>query len=197
MRTTSTLLASVLLLTGTVRAAVTGAENIIKQRAKELVDQNNVRQGVAPPTQQPSPPSGTAAKSTPGASSAALAQFQTSLASIKMAVPVTDPQKQKLTQALIAVAQAVKPTTALATQFIEELTSALVENPLSSSSRSRLVQELDAVLNPGKYPQAKLDGIFADVQAIFQENGLARQKAVVIAEHVKALSADIQKGGAK
>jgi hypothetical protein len=51
------------------------------------------------------------------------------------------------------------------------------------------------VLNPGKYPQAKLDGIFADIQAIFQENGLGRNKAVVIADDVKAISAEIQKGG--
>ena len=186
-----------MLLTGTARAAITGAENIIRQRAKELVDQNNVRQGVAPPTQQPSPPSGTAAKSTPAASSAALTQFQTSLASIKLAVPVTGPQKQKLTQELIAAAQAAKPTPVVATKLIEDLTAALVENPLPSSSRGRLVQELDAVLNPGKYPQAKLDGIIADVQAIFQDNGLVRQKAVVIADDVKALSADIKKGGAQ
>ena len=58
------------------------------------------------------------------------------------------------------------------------------------------MQELDAVLNPAKYPQAKLEGIIRDVQAIFQENGLARMKAVAIADDVKAIAAEIQKGGA-
>ena len=75
--------------------------------------------------------------------------------------------------------------------------AAFAEKPLPGTSRARLTQELDAVLNPAKYPQAKLDGIFADVQAIFQENGLSRLKAVAIADDVKAISAEIQKGGAK
>ena len=34
-----------------------GADIIIRERAKELRNQNNVRQGVAPPTQQPQAPS--------------------------------------------------------------------------------------------------------------------------------------------
>ena len=50
------------------------------------------------------------------------------------------------------------------------------------------------MLNPSKYPQAKLDGILRDVQAIFQENGLARMKAMAIADDVKAISASIQRG---
>jgi hypothetical protein len=187
-------LAMLALLTGSALAAVTGVENIIKQRAKELSDQNNVRQGVTPPTQAPAPP---VAAPKPAAASPALTQFQTSLAAIKMGTVLTDQQKQKLTQELTAVAQGAKPTTAVAAKLIEDLTAALVENPLPSSSRAKLVQELDAVLNPGKYPQAKYDAIFADVQAIFQANGLMRPKAVEIADNVKALSADIQKGGAK
>ena len=56
-----------------------------------------------------------------------------------------------------------------------------------------VVQELDAVLNPIKYPGAKLDGILADVQAIFQENGLQREKAVAISNHVKALAAEARR----
>jgi hypothetical protein len=57
--------------------------------------------------------------------------------------------------------------------------------------------ELDAVFNPARYPQAKPEGIFKDIQAMFQENGLAHAKAVAIAEDVKAVSAEIQAGGAK
>ena len=51
------------------------------------------------------------------------------------------------------------------------------------------------MLNPAKYPMAKLDGILRDIQAIFQENGLARMKALAIADDVKAIAAEIQKGG--
>jgi len=182
------------LLAGSSIAAPTGAANIIKERAKELNNQNNARQGVTPPAQPAAP---AATPQSPAAPSAALTQFQNDLAAIKASTAVTEQQKQKLTLDLLAVAQGVKPSQATAAKLIEDLTAALVDKPLSAASRGRLVQELDAVLNPGKYPQAKLDGIFADVQAIFQENGLGRNQAVVIGDGVKALSADIQKGGAK
>jgi hypothetical protein len=92
--------------------------------------------------------------------------------------------------------QGPKPSRAALTKLTDDLTAAFAEKPLSPTSRARLVQELDAVFNPGKYPSAKLDGIFADIQAIFQENGLSRNKAVAIADDVKAISAEIQKGGA-
>jgi hypothetical protein len=186
----------VVLLAGSAFAAVTGAQNIIKQRAKELSDQNNVRQGVTPPTQPATQPAA-APKSAAAAPSAALTQFQTELAAIKAGTAVSEQQKQKLTSALLAVAQGVKPSQAGVAKFIEDVVAASVDKPLSPESRARLAQELDAVFNPGKYPQAKLDGIFTDVQAIFQENGLMRNKAVAIADGVKAMSADIQKRGAK
>jgi hypothetical protein len=196
MKTGLAVMGLVTLLAGSGLAAPTGAANIIKERAKELNDQNNVRQGVTPPA-QPTAPAATPRSAAASAPSPALTQFQADLAAIKISTPVTDQQKKKLTQDLLAVAQGVKPSHATVARFIDDLTAALVENPLPAASRSRLVQELDAVLNPGKYPQAKLDGIFADVQAIFQENALARNKAVEISDDVKALSADLQRGGAK
>ena len=43
------------------------------------------------------------------------------------------------------------------------------------------------MLNPSKYPQAKMQAIFHDIQAIFQENGGDRKHAVAISEDAKAL----------
>ena len=45
------------------------------------------------------------------------------------------------------------------------------------------------MLNPAKYPQAKMAAIFDDVQAIFQENGLERRRAVAVSDDVKAIAA--------
>ncbi len=173
-----------------------GSQYIIKQRAKELRDQNNVRQGVVPPAQAaPAAPATTAPA--PPALSPSLLRFQTDLGTISASAPATAEQKQKLAQQVVAGAQGAKPSLTTAGKLATDLSAAFAEKPLSPTSRARLVQELDAVLNPGKYPMAKLDGIFADVQAIFQENGLSRTKAVGIADDVKAISAEIQRGGAK
>jgi len=171
--------------------AFAGPETIIKERAKELSNQNNVRQGVAPPTQPALAPNAPA----PPTVTPALARFQTELSTLSIGTPATPDQKQKLTQDLLLAPQGAKPSRASLAKLTEDLSAAFAEKPLSPASRARFVQELDAVLNPGRYPQARLDGIFKDVQAIFQDNGLSRNKAVAIAEDVKAISDQIQKGG--
>jgi len=161
-----------------------GSDIIIRERAKELRNQNNVRQGVPPPT-QPAQPN---AASTPAPQPQSLVQLQTDLAAIKADSPVTAQQKQKLAGDLIAAAQGAKPSAAAVTKLAEDLSAAFATKPLSAAARARLAQELDAVLNPGKYPQANMPGIFADIQAVFQENGLERKRAVAIADDVKALA---------
>lgn len=170
---------------------------IIRERAKELSNQNNVRQGVASPTEvQPAQPVMTPAAPVGPTLSPALLRFSTELSAIHADAQATPDQKQKLAQDLILSAQGPKPSLIKASKLAADVATAFAEKPLSATSRARFVQELDAVLNPGKYPQAKLDGIIRDVQAIFQENGLARMKAVVIADDVKAIADEIQKGGA-
>jgi deoxyribose-phosphate aldolase len=62
----------------------------------------------------------------------------------------------------------------------------LAGKPLSPASRSRLATELDSVLNPSKYPQAKIQAIYDDIQAVFQENGADRRQAVAIVDDIKA-----------
>lgn len=175
--------------------ALAGPEVIIRERAKELRDQNNVRQGVAPPTVANQPPQSPPAPSAP-ALSPALVRFQATLAAIKSDIAPAPEQKQKLAQDLLLSAQGSKPSAAAVDKLVEDLSLAFAEKPLSSTSRARLMLELDAVLNPGKYPQAKLEGIFTDVQAIFQENGLARSRAVVISSDVKRIADEIR-GSAK
>ncbi len=182
---------SVLLLAGSVFGA---ADTIIRQRARELSNQNNVRQGVTPPTQAQTPQPGAPA-TTPPPQSPALLKLKADIAAIKANAQVAAPDKQKITQDLLAVAQGGKPSAATAAKFSEAVTLSQSEKPLSEASLARLTQELDAILNPGKYPQAKPDGIFADVQAIFQDNGLKRNKAVEISEAVKAMAAEVRAGG--
>jgi hypothetical protein len=168
---------------------------IIRERAKELRDQNNVRQGVEAPT-QPNQPASNAAAPVGPTISPGLLRFNTEINSIRADSTVAPDQQQKLAQELVAGAQGPRPSLTTASKLAVDVSAAFAEKPLSASSRARFVQELDAVLNPSKYPQAKLEGILRDIQAIFQENGLARVKAVAIANHVKDLADEIRKGGA-
>ena len=169
---------------------------IIRERAKELRDQNNVRQGVESPAQANQQLAPTPMAPAPPTLSPGILRFNTDVAAIRADAQVTPEQKQKLAQELVQGSQGGRLSLTTAAKLAGDLSAAFAEKPLSATSRARFIQELDAVLNPGKYPQAKVDGILRDIQAIFQENGLARMKAVAISDDVKAIAAEIQKGGA-
>jgi hypothetical protein len=169
--------------------AQSGSDAIIKKRAKELNNQNNVRQGIAPPTQSQPATAQPATPPPPAQNSAALSRLQADLAAIAPGSTANPAQKLKIVNDLMAVALTSKPATNAAAKLAEDLWTGIATKPLSSTSRGRLVTEMDAVLNPSKYPQAKMPAIFDDIQAIFQENGADRKHAVVISDDVKALQA--------
>ena len=167
-----------------------GPETIVRERAKELSNQNNVRQGVVPPTQQAQP----AATATPGTpapqappKSQAVSRFETDLGAIKPNDSVTPAVKQKLADDIIAIAETTKPSQTAAAKLAEDLATAASAKPLDAKYRSKLGMELDAILNPAKYPKANPAGIISDIQATFQVNGSDRNHAVAIADDVKGL----------
>jgi len=170
---------------------------IVKQRALELRNQNNVRQGVTPPGQpaqpaQPAPTPGTSASPTPIQQSTA--KLRADLTAIKANSPATAEQKQQIARDLMAAAQgANKPSQSTAAGLANSLATAFAEKPLADKDCSRLVSDLAAVLNPAKIQPAQMQAIYADIQAVFQANGMARKDALKIADQAKAIGAETQK----
>jgi hypothetical protein len=187
MKSAMVMAAANVLVIGSVFA---GPETIVRERAKELSNQNNVRQGVAPPTQSAQPAStatpGTPAPQAPPKSQAVL-QFEADLGAIKANDPVTPAVKQKLANDIIAIAEVAKPSQPAAAKLAEDLAKAASAKPLDPKYRSRLGMELDAILNPAKYPKSNPSGIYSDIQATFQANNPDRKVAVAIADDVKGL----------
>jgi len=189
---------AVLLAAGTAFAQ--GSAAIIKQRAKELRDQNNVEQGVP----SPAPPVQTAA---PGAAAPArpltphqqdLLRLQADLIAFKPDSSATPAMKQQLAKHLIAAAEGPnKPSQIAANKLAESLSSALSEKFLSAATRQRLLGDINAVLNPQKIARPQLTDITGDIQAIFEANNLDRKEAVAIASDAKALALEIQQAAAK
>jgi hypothetical protein len=173
---------------------------IVKQRALELRNQNNVRQGVTSPSQptqpaqpaQPAPTPGTSASPTPIQQS--IARLRADLTAIKANSPATAEQKQKIAGDLMATAQgASKPSQTTASNLANGLAAAFAEKPLADKDCSRLLSDLAAVLNPAKIQASQMQAIYADIQAIFQANGMARKDAVKLTDQVKAVGAETQK----
>jgi hypothetical protein len=194
MKPAFALVGAAVLLAGSVFA---GPDVIIKKRAQEIRDQNNVRQGVASPS-QPNQPAQRAAPATTTAPSTAsqqsLAKVRADLAVIKPNSPVTPEQKQQLAKDLLASAQGTgKPSQATIAALADSLSAAFAQKPVSDADRNRLVSDLAAVLNPAKIQPTQMQAIHADIQAIFQANGMARNDAVKIVDHVKAVAAETQR----
>ena len=171
---------------------------IVKKRALETRDQNNVRQGVPPPSSPPQPqpqpakPAATAAAPTPVQQS--LARVRADLAAIKPDSQVTAGQKQQLAKDLLAAAQgANKPSLATVAALANELSSALAQKPLPETSRNRLLTNLAAVLNPANIQPPQMQAIVSDVQAIFQANGMTHKDAAKISDAVKAVAAETRR----
>jgi len=177
-------------------SAFSQSDVIILKHARELRDQNNVRQGVkqpAPPA-QPAQSPGTSASPTPVQLS--IAKLRGALTAIKANAPVTAEQKQQITQDLIGVAHgASKPSQGTAASLADSLAAAFAQKPLPEKDCTRLLSDLAAVLNPAQISQAQMQAIYADIQAIFQANGMARKDAVKIADQAKAIAAETQRSG--
>ncbi len=174
----------------------------IKRRAKDLNQQNNVRQGVAPPAQTPAkpvtvPPPVTARPAAPvppvPVQQQHVARLKAGLASLKAGTPMTAEQKKQFTNDLLAAARGPKkPSVAAVGKFVNNFATALGGKTLDPAQQSRLAQNLEAVVNSAAMPVTQMDAIAGDVQAILEVCGAKRNDAVSVAKDLKALAAELR-----
>jgi len=169
--------------------------DLIKRRAKETVNQNNVRQGVPAPAQTQPPRS---APAPPGASNTvtqvqSLTRIKSDLAGFKTGTVATAEQKQKFTVNLAYAARRTKPSLATVQKFVDSLTAALTGATLTSDQQVRLAQNLDAVLNARTFPTTQFDKIIEDTQAILEVGAVKRATAVRVAADLKAIGAEVRR----
>ncbi len=168
----------------------------IKRRAKELSNQNNVRQGVTPPA-TPSPNTPVAAK--PAAPAVATAQqgiakLQVDIAGIRTGTPATSEQKtQFMKDIAVASRGPTKPSLPTVTKFVNELTAALAEKSLGATEQARLAQDIEAVLNSAAMPVMQFDAVIADAQAILQVGDVKRAASMAIANDLKAVGQEVRR----
>jgi len=181
-----------------IDAAGQGSAVIIKNRAKETVNQNNVRQGVPPPSQPAARPGAsnqpTLATPAPAVSQAqSVARIKTDVVGFKTGTPVTAEQKQQLIKDLAVAARSTKPSLPTVTRFVDSLSAGLSEVLLTADQQGRLAQNIEAVLNSKPLPASQFDAIIADVQAIMQVGSLKRTSAANIANDLKAVGAEVRR----
>ena len=176
----------------------------IKRRARELSNQNNVGQGVPPPSQPPTRPalSPTAARppTAPPATSQqqSIARLTADFAVIKPGTSATPERKQQLIKDMAAAVRgATKPSLPTVTKFVDSLAEALAGKNLAAAEQSRLAQNVEAVLNSERLPAAQFDAIIVDVQAILEVGGAKRTLAINTTDDLKSVGAEVRKKAAK
>ena len=194
---------SIVILVGLVgyQALGQGAQaDQIKRRARELNNQNNVRQGVAPPTQAPvkpvTVPAAPAARATVPTLTQpqAIARLQADIAAIKPGSAVTAAQMQQLIKDVAVSVRGInKPTLQAVTKFVNGLTAALADKTLGTAEQARLAQDIDAVVNSAGMGATQFDALIADVQAILQVGDVKRASAIGVANDLKAVGQEVRR----
>jgi hypothetical protein len=169
--------------------------DMIKRRAKETANQNNVRQGVPSPAPAPTPAPRPATPAPANKTTAAqsIVNLRADLAGFKTGTVATADQKQKFIRSLALSARGTKPSLPTVQKFVNSLTTALTGATLTSEQQARLAQNLDAVLNSKPLPAAQFDKIIEDTQAILEVGTVKRAVAVSIAAELKAIGAEVRR----
>jgi hypothetical protein len=197
-----TFILSLVVALGVLDACAQGAAGVIvKQRAKELRDQNNVRQGVAPPTPaaRPAPPATPAKPGQPATAVAnprqqSISRLQSDLATLQGKDGAATEVKQRFARNLLAASQGpTKPSGPAVTRFVDDLAAAFPGRTLATDELTRLAQDLNAVFDCANLPTSQVQAILGDVQAILQVGGMKRQNAVDIVTDLRLVASQIQK----
>jgi hypothetical protein len=99
-------------------------------------------------------------------------RFQAALAEIKAGATNDPALKQKLVRELTGAAQYKKPSPGSVDRLVTALYNAMAARPLLPMGRTKLVQDIDAILNPAKYPMAKMPAIYEDAQTVLRSGGV-------------------------
>ena len=171
-----------------------GAQAI--RRAKETVNQNNVRQGVPPPAQiapRPAPPAQPGATPPAVTQAASVAKLTTDIAGFKANAVATVEQKQQFTIDLAQSARGRKPSLGTVKQFVESLSAALATATLTPEHQARLAQDIEGVFNAKSFSSLQFDKTIEDTQAILEVGTVKRTTAISVAADLKAVGAEVRR----
>jgi hypothetical protein len=188
------------LLVGNVFA---GPESIIKQKAKDISNNNNAQQGLPPqyPPAQPATPATPAPKPpAPAAPTApALAPPQLTPDQAPFARVVADlntvkaDDSDRLGNDLMAMARgANKPSAATVQKLAKDLVTALAGKTLSLAQRTHLAQDIQALLAGTAVPAAQMDGLVADVLGILKKAGADVTATTAVGDDLQAMNAGMK-----
>lgn len=193
-----------LMLALTMTAGHAGSEHLVKQRAKDLRDQNNERQGVAPnsratpsPSQpvapaQPTPTPYAAAPAAPQLSPQA-ARIVKSLETVSKSKNPSDEAKQQLTDDIAAAVRgAAKPSPSKIEKLGRDFAKAVAGTELSATQSSKLAGQIERALNESLSAK-DMEALAAEMTETLKAAGAGKIDAAVVSNDIKSVIAEVQR----
>jgi len=170
-----------------------GPEDLVKQRAKNVRDQNNAQQGVPgrTPPGQSTPSSPATAKPAPIKPTPA-AKIKTDLMGWHAEKTVSAASRQTFTTDLLAAARGSKrPPKAAVEKLSASLATALGGKAIGTAELSRLTQNLNLAVNSAGLSQERLEEIATQFQTDLESTGASPEAAAAAAKDLKAVMAEL------
>jgi len=187
------------ILAGLLTVHAFGQSSQVLKRARELNNQNNVRQGIPPTTPPPKAAPASPINAKPGTPQPAtpqqkIAKIQADLMAFKPGATITTTHKQQLVNDIIATARGTKPSTTVVTTFVDSLSTALADKSLGAAEQEGLAKDIEAVANSAGMPANQLTDIIDHAQAILQVETVKRPVAIEVAKNLREVGKEVRGG---
>jgi hypothetical protein len=178
-------------LTTLTASAQIGVDAIVKQRARDVANQNNNR-SMQPPTgaTQPRPAQPAPAATPMTASQQAYANFQSRLFAVNTNTATN--LKPVLAKDMANVAQGTKPSQPTLDKLSDHLTTALGEAKLTTSQKTRVAQNIGVLLNSANTAPGQKEAMIKDVQSILEKGGVSTENAAAVTADLKSVTDEIK-----
>lgn len=171
-----------------------GPETLVKQKAKDLRDQNNASQGV-PPASPSTPPPATPAVAKPAtpAKPTPVARIKNDIAAWQREKTVSAEAKKTFSQDVLSAVRGSKsPTSASVDQFAGKLTAAVAGKTIGATELSRLAQNINLAVNSASLPDDRTEEIASQVQSDLEKSGVTAGDASGVANSLRALMKELK-----
>jgi len=183
-------------------------DTMIKQSAKDQVNQSDAQQGIAPQYPSSSTPSspGGSGGSGSGSDATATAPAAPQLTPDQQALlqvindfgtlkdPVTTDVKTQVAGDLSSLATgSAKPSPITLQKLANDLSAAMAGKTPTVNQRGRMAKDIQSVLSGANVPADQMDDIIADVPYLLKRMGADETAASVVGDDLKTVNAEIKK----
>jgi hypothetical protein len=170
-----------------------GPETLVKEKAKNVRDQNNASQGVQPASPSTPPASPAVAKPSTPAKPTPVAKIKNDIAAWQREKTVSAEAKKTFNQDVLAAVRGSKsPTTSSVDQFTGKLTTAVAGKTIGATELSRLAQNINLAVNSASLPDDRTEEIATQVQADLEKSGVPAADASGVANSLRGLMAELK-----